>query len=86
MRIEVQCSINSGQYNKGDVIDISDDTANLFIKSGFAVKVSNDIEISSPKLIHREIPEHRRNPSPIVEAEINEKRKRGRPKKILEEG
>lgn len=40
MKIEVLCSINSGQYNVGDVIDLPKDQAKRLVKIGAAKKVS----------------------------------------------
>ena len=38
MKIEVLCSINSGTYKKGDIIEVENSIAKRLIKLGAAVK------------------------------------------------
>lgn len=58
MKIELLCSLNSGQYNNGDIIDLSFDEAKRLIDNGFARVCSRASEISEAKPISREIPEN----------------------------
>lgn len=61
MKIEVLCSINSGQYNIGDIIDVSPEEAMRLLKNGFAKETKSHI-ISEAKPVHREIPEKPKKP------------------------
>lgn len=45
---EVQCSINSGQYDKGDIVDDKVATERL-IKSGALVEISTKAKVTKPK-------------------------------------
>ena len=56
MKVEVQCSINSGQYDKGDVVDLPEATAKIMIQAGTAKKAGGASKVDKPKEQAREIP------------------------------
>ena len=41
MWVEIQCSINSGQYAKGDKIELPDNQSFILMQNGAAKKISN---------------------------------------------
>ena len=55
MKIELLCSLNSGQFNKGDVIDISKEEANRMIRAGHAKECGPATKESEPKPIEKTI-------------------------------
>lgn len=69
MKVEVLCSINSGQYDKGDTPDLKQEEAQALIDAGHAILCKGKVETTEPKPIRREIPEKPKPPSvePVVE-------------------
>lgn len=56
MKIEVLCSINSGMYNIGDVIDLPKKKAKQLIDAGLARFPKKHSRITEPREIQRIIP------------------------------
>ena len=49
MKVEVLISINSGMYNKGDIVDLPDKQARRLLESGQANKVGMAKKPTPPK-------------------------------------
>lgn len=62
MKIEVQCSINSGRHNKGDILDLPKDEAERLIKKGSAKKAGPAAKPTEAKEVNQIIPKRIKKP------------------------
>ena len=56
MKIEVLGSINSGQYNQGDIIDLPEDQAQVLIDGGHAKPTKEGVSKTEPSQVEKPIP------------------------------
>jgi hypothetical protein len=66
MKIEVLCSINSGQYDKGSIVDLPEKQAQALIKAGAAKKTKEKpISLSGDEKEFSSDNEDKKRASPI---------------------
>lgn len=59
MKVEVLCSINSGQYNRGDIIEVDKKAGEALIKAGAVRLTKEAVTKKEPSVVEKPIPIHR---------------------------
>lgn len=71
MKVEVQCSINSGQYDKGDIVDSGVfPNAKELIEKGSIKAVGGNTQVTEPREKPQIIP--KRIKKPVKKEKVNE--------------
>lgn len=50
MKVEILCSINSGQFDRGQVLDLPTDEAKVLIEAGAAKKLKKSLSLREKKV------------------------------------